>query len=632
MYFRTYFYSLEFELRKIDSTVSLCYWDSSMDNDMDWPQESAMFTSQLVGNGNNLVVNGPFANWWVEGDTLPLVRNISIMDSALMVKSRMKIFLEGNEALRHRDVVNGFGDDDRYTIEGQHGNVHNWVGGTMSNPFKAAFDPVFLLHHTFIDYIWEKFRQKIRLQGVDPTTDYPWPMHNELHRPDIIVIGNYTNLDSYSDIFTQNFYHYEDMPSCETNCGNSRFLTCRRGVCVSVTACDIGEKSSAQVMSSLPSFGISLDSLQRPAAARFKTVFVDPRTGPGSMTALIDPNTGNFRECENVNHRVRGSLASPFTGMQRINGGINQVPLNGFRALTNIRNSARTRTTSFNNVGGIFGANVKSMRLRNLITPHNPIRHLWDQSLRFNTFQQSKPSRNFPLALNNIRSVIHLPNLPIQNTFKMDGVFDKRHWLYIPIRIIYTRSPKRYIGPVVKSPFSFHKSKYPPQVYPFLSNLPKKTPASFLACLKNHDRFSKVFVQSTGFSYRGQYLDYAVFDNRLPVSKSIVYVAVKNPNLGVTRSYITAFDSCGRACRPRCLIRGSNPPAYRPCSGVVNISSRLPLMYGRTYGAASKRRRSFAAKRCPSCFHREILITFYCNSGHALPWKGSRRRILRKFK
>lgn len=319
-----------------------------MDNDMDWPQESAMFTSQLVGNGNNLVVNGPFANWWVEGDTLPLVRNISIMDSALMVKSRMKIFLEGNEALRHRDVVNGFGDDDRYTIEGQHGNVHNWVGGTMSNPFKAAFDPVFLLHHTFIDYIWEKFRQKIRLQGVDPTTDYPWPMHNELHRPDIIVIGNYTNLDSYSDIFTQNFYHYEDMPSCETNCGNSRFLTCRRGVCVSVTACDIGEKSSAQVMSSLPSFGISLDSLQRPAAARFKTVFVDPRTGPGSMTALIDPNTGNFRECENVNHRVRGSLASPFTGMQRINGGINQVPLNGFRALTNIRNSARTRTTSFN--------------------------------------------------------------------------------------------------------------------------------------------------------------------------------------------------------------------------------------------------------------------------------------------
>lgn len=65
-----------------------------------------------------MVVNGLFVNWWVEGDILFLVRNISIMDLVLMVKSRMKIFLEGNEVLRYRDVVNGFGDDDCYIIEG----------------------------------------------------------------------------------------------------------------------------------------------------------------------------------------------------------------------------------------------------------------------------------------------------------------------------------------------------------------------------------------------------------------------------------------------------------------------------------------------------------------------------------
>lgn len=607
-----------------------------MDNDMERPQESAMFTSQLVGNGIGPVINGPFAGWLEDGGTMPIVRQIALFNSSLMVKSRMEIFFEGNEALRHRDVVNGFGGDGRYTIEGQHGNVHNWVGGTMSDPFVTAFDPVFILHHTFIDYIWERFRQKIRQQGVDPATDYPWPMliNNHLHRPDntMYMYDNYTNLDGYSDMFTQYLYHYEDMPSCETNCGNSRFLTCRRGVCVSLTACDIGEESSAQVMSSLSSFGISLDSLQRPVAARFKTVFVDPRTGPGSMTALIDPNSGNFRECENANHRVRGSLALPFTGMQRVNGGMGQAQLNEVRTMESLRNSARTRTTNFENVGDVF--RTTNMRSRNLITPYNPIRRLWDQSLRFNAFQQSNHARNFPLASNNIRSMIHvrLPNLPIQNTFKMSSVFNKRRWVYIPVCIVYTRRPKRYTRPVVKSPFSFHKSKYPPQVYPFLSNLPKKTPASFPACLKKPDRFSKVFVQSNGVSYRGQYLDYAVFDNRHPVSKSIVYVAVKNPKLGVTRSYITALDSCGRVCRPRCLIRGSNPPAYRPCSGVVNISSRLPLMYGRTYGEAAKRRRSFAAKRCPSCFHGEIFITYYCNSGHALPWKGSRRRILRKFK
>lgn len=606
-----------------------------MDNDMERPHETAMFTSQLVGNGMGQVINGPFAGWRVDlnNDTMSLKRNISQIKSSLMVKSRMKRFLEGNEAIRHSDVVMGFRSHRLDTIEGHHGNVHNWVGGAMADAVIAAFDPVFILHHTFIDYIWEKFRQKIRQQGVNPSTDYPWPMHNVLHRPDntMYMYDNYTNLDGYSDMFTQDYYHYEDMPSCETNCGNSRFLTCRRGVCVSLTACDIGEESSAEVMSSLSSFGISFDLLQRPVVAPFETVFVDPRTGPRSMAALIGPRTGNFRNCENINHRSRESLALPLNGMQRVNGGIGQVHLNGARTLTNIRNSARTRTTSFKNVGGISRTNVKNMRLRNLIPPYNPIRHLWDQSLRFNAFQKSNPARNFPLA-SNIHSMIHLPNLPIQNTFKMDGVFDKRRWVYIPVRIIYTRRPKQYIGPVYKSPLSIHKSKYPPQINPLFSILPKKTPATFPGCLKNPDRFSKVFVQSNGFSYRGQYLDYAVFDNRHPVSKSIVYVAVKNPNLGVTQSYLTAFDSCGRVCRPRCLIRGSNPPAYRPCSGVVNISSRLPLMYGRTYGEAFKRRRSFAVKRCPSCFHGEIFITFHCNSGNALPWKGSSGRILRKFK
>lgn len=464
-----------------------------MDNDMERPQETAMFTSQLVGNGMGPVINGPFAGWLEDG-ARPIERDIAALSSSLMVKSRMKMFLEGNEALRHRDVVNGFGGDDRYTIEGQHGNVHIWVGGTMRDEYQTAFDPVFILHHTFIDYIWEKFRQKIRQQGVNPSTDYPWPMNNHLHRPDntMYMYDNYTNLDGYSDMFTQYLYQYEDMPSCETNCGNSRFLTCRRGVCVSLTACDIGEKSSAEVMSSLSSFGISWSPLQRPAAVLFKTVFVDPRTGPGSVTALIDPRTGNFRECENVNHRVRGALALPFTGMQRVNGGMGQAQLNEVRTMERLRNSARTRTTNFENVGDVL--RTKNMRSRNLITPYNPIRRLWDQSLRFNAFQQSNHARNVPLASNNIRSMIHLPNLPIQNTFKMGSVFDKRRWIYIPVRIIYTRRLKRYIGPVVKSPFSFHKSKYPPQIYPFLSILPKKTPASFPICFKNPDRFSKVFV------------------------------------------------------------------------------------------------------------------------------------------
>lgn len=45
-----------------------------MDNDMERPQESAMFTSQLVGNGIGPVINGPFAGWLEDGGTMPIVR------------------------------------------------------------------------------------------------------------------------------------------------------------------------------------------------------------------------------------------------------------------------------------------------------------------------------------------------------------------------------------------------------------------------------------------------------------------------------------------------------------------------------------------------------------------------------
>ena len=55
-----------------------------MDNDMINPQETAMFTAQLVGNGNGPVSNGPFADW--EVDDGPITRNIGITRSSLMVK------------------------------------------------------------------------------------------------------------------------------------------------------------------------------------------------------------------------------------------------------------------------------------------------------------------------------------------------------------------------------------------------------------------------------------------------------------------------------------------------------------------------------------------------------------------
>jgi hypothetical protein len=36
-------------------------------------------------------------------------------------------------------------------------------------------------------------------------------------------------------------------------------------------------------------------------------------------------------------------------------------------------------------------------------------------------------------------------------------------------------------------------------------------------------------VEATGFSYTGRYTDYAIVDERQPVSETVVYVGIKRP-------------------------------------------------------------------------------------------------------
>ena len=35
-----------------------------------------------------------------------------------------------------------------------HDNIHDWVGGEMTDPNWAAFDPIFWAHHSMVDRLW----------------------------------------------------------------------------------------------------------------------------------------------------------------------------------------------------------------------------------------------------------------------------------------------------------------------------------------------------------------------------------------------------------------------------------------------------------------------------------------------
>lgn len=45
------------------------------------------------------------------------------------------------------------------TFESMHGLSHVWVGGFMFVIRVSPNDPTFYMHHAFLDFIWEQFRQ-----------------------------------------------------------------------------------------------------------------------------------------------------------------------------------------------------------------------------------------------------------------------------------------------------------------------------------------------------------------------------------------------------------------------------------------------------------------------------------------
>jgi len=80
-------------------------------------------------------------------------------------------------------------------INGIHGGVHIWVGGTMSDASVSPADPVFWLHHSNLDRLWWKWynnpaagnHQNPTLTGADAVMD-PWT-YNESDIRDIAALG-----------------------------------------------------------------------------------------------------------------------------------------------------------------------------------------------------------------------------------------------------------------------------------------------------------------------------------------------------------------------------------------------------------------------------------------------------------
>jgi hypothetical protein len=127
------------------------------------------------------------------------------------------------------------------------------MGGLETSPQ----DPVFWLHHCYIDYLWEKFRERQKRLGINSEKDYP-PTTDPFHQPNRVMdklTPEKTNIEGYSNSFTRYIYQYAPAPTCANRCGRSynAFLYCYKNRCFQ------GQEVNSYTMVALRKYGIGTE-------------------------------------------------------------------------------------------------------------------------------------------------------------------------------------------------------------------------------------------------------------------------------------------------------------------------------------------------------------------------------------
>lgn len=182
---REYLRRFELELQRVDPQVTLPYWNWTVDN---LPTSSIWDPAFLGGNGrpsDGRVMDGPFAyatgNWTlVEGDAadLPdLRRRFGLSASSLPSPADLTNALaESVYDVAPWNLLSSSGFRNR--VEGwisgpqMHNRIHVWVGGSML-PMSSPNDPVFFLHHCFVDKVWADWQAAHPGLAYVPTSGAP---------------------------------------------------------------------------------------------------------------------------------------------------------------------------------------------------------------------------------------------------------------------------------------------------------------------------------------------------------------------------------------------------------------------------------------------------------------------------
>ncbi|HET6352842.1 tyrosinase MelC2 [Streptomyces sp.] len=165
---RRFLLQFETALQEIDPSVTLPYWDWTADREIGSSLWSADFLGGTGRARDGQVTSGPFAHlagsWSIRTgvDTRPFLRR-RLGDGAVSLPTRADVdsvlAIETYDMPPWNSASSGF----RNLLEGWrglnlHNRVHVWVGGHMATG-ASPNDPVFWLHHTFIDKLWADWQR-----------------------------------------------------------------------------------------------------------------------------------------------------------------------------------------------------------------------------------------------------------------------------------------------------------------------------------------------------------------------------------------------------------------------------------------------------------------------------------------
>lgn len=283
------------------------YWDTTLDEAMDDPSESCVWSDKYFGNKYGLVTTGimkKLQSW------IPIIRNVNSYgwlisrDDVTMALSKPTLY-EFTEKTPCDEANRTL-----YSWECFHKGIHDWIDGTIAPSNTTTFDPIFFPIHAYIDKIFELFRQQLISKGINPEDNYPVknilnhePNHTTIWVPIYPNIEHLTNSQCYGDDLA-GLTKYSISPACPF-CYGSDDLYCdhERNICVSRKVTTEDKYVKAVISVPTADGGIQLintvvldvpertkELIQRtgplPFGRKFKAGSPDPRTRNDSIPEL----------------------------------------------------------------------------------------------------------------------------------------------------------------------------------------------------------------------------------------------------------------------------------------------------------------------------------------------------------